>query len=272
MSALQRAWPSLNSLLLAPGVRTVVACCVVALLVLQGVRLLWLVLTPIGPLGTAQRGRVTTLDVSALRRDVFHRNASDTNRDGMVLHGVRAGGTQAAAYLSGSDGRQGVYRVGDTVAPGVVVQAIAAEQVLLRAGASVRRIALGEASAAGASLRPAATSATAPTVAPAAVQSNVTTAAGASAATAVDAQQLLASAGLRASADGGGFTIMPRGDGALLRQAGLAPGDVLTQINGRTLDAEHLRELQDELRDGQSATLTYRRDGQTHTMTLKRPQ
>ncbi|MDO0847279.1 PDZ domain-containing protein, partial [Xanthomonas campestris pv. campestris] len=50
------------------------------------------------------------------------------------------------------------------------------------------------------------------------------------------------------------------------------PGDVLTQLNGRTLDAEHLRELQDELRDGQTATLTYRRDGQTHTMTLKRPQ
>ncbi|MFX3610938.1 hypothetical protein WA684_19050, partial [Xanthomonas arboricola pv. pruni] len=50
------------------------------------------------------------------------------------------------------------------------------------------------------------------------------------------------------------------------------PGDVLTELNGRTLDAEHLRELQDELRDGQAATLTYRRDGQTHTMTLKRPQ
>ena len=65
---------------------------------------------------------------------------------------------------------------------------------------------------------------------------------------------------------------MPRGDDALLRQAGLAPGDVLTQLNGRTLDAEHLHELQDELRDGQTATLTYRRDGQTHTMTLKRPQ
>ncbi|WP_017173820.1 type II secretion system protein N, partial [Xanthomonas phaseoli] len=134
MSALQRAWPSLNSLLLAPGARTAVACGVVALLVLQGVRLLWLVLTPIGPLGTAQRASVTRPDVSALRRDVFYRSASDANSDGIVLHGVRAGGTQAAAYLSGSDGRQGVYRVGDTVAPGVVVQAIAADHVLVRAG------------------------------------------------------------------------------------------------------------------------------------------
>ncbi|MGW8338922.1 type II secretion system protein C [Xanthomonas axonopodis pv. khayae] len=269
---MQRAWPSLNSLLLAPGVRTAVAGGVAALLVLQGVRLLWLVLTPIGPLGTAQAGAVATLDVSALRRDVFYRSASDANRDGTVLHGVRVGGTQAAAYLSGSDGRQGAYRVGDTVAPGLMVQAIAADHVLLRTGGSVRRIALSEASAAGAAPPVVATSATAPAIAPAAAQSNVATAADPTAATAVDPQQLLASAGLRASAEGGGFTLMPRGDGALLRQAGLAPGDVLTQINGRTLDAEHLRELQDELRDGQSATLTYRRDGQTHTMTLKRPQ
>jgi general secretion pathway protein C len=272
MSALQRAWPSLNSLLLAPGVRTAVACCVIALLVLQGVRLVWLMLTPIGPLGTGYSGSVSPVDVSALRRDVFYRTAPDANSDGIVLHGVRAGGAQAAAYLSGSDGRQGAYRVGDTVASGVVVQAIAVDHVLLRAGGSVRRIALSEAAATGASLPAAATSATAPGAVAAAVQSNVATPAGATAATAVDPQQLLASAGLRASADGGGFTVMPRGDGALLRQAGLAPGDVLTQINGRTLDAEHLRELQDELRDGQSATLTYRRDGQTHTMTLKRPQ
>ncbi|MCL1500521.1 type II secretion system protein N [Xanthomonas nasturtii] len=272
MSALQRAWPSLNSLLLAPGVRTAVACCTIALLALQGVRLLWLVLTPIGPLGTAQTGSPGTADVSALRRDVFYRNVSAATSEGLVLHGVRAGGTQAAAYLSGSDGRQGAYRVGDTLAPGVVVQAIAADHVVLRDGGGVRRIALTESAATAAPLAPASTSATAPAAAAAAVHSNVATAPGATAATAVDPQQLLASAGLHASADGGGFTVMPRGDGALLRQAGLAPGDVLTQLNGRALDAEHLRELQDELRDGQSATLTYRRDGQTHTMTLKRPQ
>ena len=43
-------------------------------------------------------------------------------------------------------------------------------------------------------------------------------------------------------------------------------------INLDDIDRRLLRELQDELRDGQAATLTYRRDGQTHTMTLKRPQ
>ncbi|MCC8556384.1 type II secretion system protein N [Xanthomonas hortorum] len=270
MSALQRALPSLKPVMTLRGVRTAVACVLLAVLALQCARLLWVVITPIGPLGTGQVATVADADVPALRRDVFYRSVPESNSDGIVLHGVRAGGTQAAAFLSNGDGKQGAYRVGDAVVPGLVVQAIANDHVLLRASNGVRRLALVESTASSSSASPAASATTATSAAPA-VMSNVGTAAGTVAAS-VDPQQLLTTAGLRASTDGSGFTVMPRGDGALLRQAGLAPGDVLTQINGRTLDAEHLRELQDELRDGQAATLTYRRDGQTYTMTLKRPQ
>ncbi|PPU77781.1 type II secretion system protein C [Xanthomonas cucurbitae] len=252
------------------GARTALACVLAVLLAVQALRLLWLLVTPIGPLGMRTQAIETTSDLSALRRDVFHRTVSDVNSDGIVLHGVRAGGAHAAAYLSDGNGGQGAYRVGDTVLPGVVVQAIAADHVLLRTGSGVRRLALIDATP----KVPATTPPMAGTAA--AAMSNVGNATDATTATAaaaaVDPQQLLSSTGLRASEDGSGFTIMPRGDGALLRQAGLVAGDVLTQINGRTLDAEHLRELQDELRDGQAATLTYRRNGQTHTMTLKRPQ
>ncbi|MBB5864740.1 type II secretion system protein N [Xanthomonas sp. 3058] len=272
MSALQRLSPTFNTILSARGVRAAVVWVMVALLAVQCLRLLWLLITPIGPVGTAQLAADADADLSALRRDVFFRRVGDGNSEGIVLHGVRAGGTQAAAFLSHGDGRQGAYRVGDGVLPGVVVQAIAADHVLLRTGAGVQRLALAEVVATGTAATPSPSATiTSTTAAPAAV-SNVGAAAAPAGATAVDPQQLLTSAGLRASEDGSGFTVMPRGDGALLRQAGLAPGDVLTQINGRTLDAEHLRELQDELRGGQAATLTYRRDGQTHTMTLKRPQ
>ncbi|NHF66357.1 type II secretion system protein N [Xanthomonas hortorum] len=270
MSALQRVLPSLKPVMTLRGVRTAVACVLLAVLALQCARLLWVLITPIGPLGTGQVATVANADLPALRRDVFYRSGPESNSDGIVLHGVRAGGTQAAAFLSSGDGKQGAYRVGDAVVPGVVVHAIASDHVLLRASNGLRRLALVESTAASSSASPATSATTATSAAPA-VMSNVGTAAGTVAAS-VDPQQLLTTAGLLASTDGSGFTVMPRGDGALLRQAGLAPGDVLTQINGRTLDAEHLRELQDELRDGQAATLTYRRDGQTHTMTLKRPQ
>lgn len=271
MSALQRALPSLKPLMSARG-RTALGCVLLALLALQCARVVWVVITPIGPWGTAQVATPAHAELPALRRDVFYRSVPEASSDGIVLHGVRAGGGQAAAFLSSGDGRQGAYRVGDGVVPGVVVQAIASDHVLLRAGRGVRRLSLVETTASSSATSPAMTATAATGAAAPAVTSNVGTAAGTAAATAVDPHQLLTTAGLRASEDGSGFTVMPRGDGALLRQAGLAPGDVLTQLNGRTLDAEHLRELQDELRDGQAATLTYRRDGQTHTMTLKRPQ
>ncbi|KTF32591.1 type II secretion system protein N [Xanthomonas vesicatoria] len=270
MSALHRALPPLTTVMSSHAVRTALVCALVALLALQGLRLLWLVITPVGPVGRAQPAAATAADLSALRRDVFNRSVADSTGDGVVLHGVRAGVTQAAAYLSLGDGRQGAYRVGDAVMPGVVLQAIAADHVLLRTGSGVRRLPLLDAVPQALATTPSAANTAAGTAS--GVMSNVGNATAAAGATAVDPQQLLTSAGLRASEDGSGFTVMPRGDGALLRQAGLAAGDVLTQINGRTLDAEHLRELQDELRDGQAATLTYRRDGQTHTMTLKRPQ
>lgn len=270
MSALQRALPSLKLLMTARG-RSALACVLLALLALQCARVVWVMITPIGPLGTAQVATPAQAELPALRRDVFYRSVAEANSDGIVLHGIRAGGAQAAAFLSSGDGRQGAYRIGDGVVAGVTVQAIASDHVLLRTGSGVRRLALVESTASAAATSPATTTTAAAGGAPA-VTSNVGTAAGTATAAAVDPQQLLTTAGLRASEDGSGFTVMPRGDGALLRQAGLAPGDVLTQLNGRTLDAEHLRELQDELRDGQAATLTYRRDGQTHTMTLKRPQ
>ncbi|WP_311238959.1 MULTISPECIES: type II secretion system protein N [unclassified Xanthomonas] len=275
MSALHPALPPLTTVMSSHAARTALVCALVALLALQGLRLLWLVMTPVGPVGHAPPSAATTSDLSALRRDVFYRSVGDSNSnsnsDGVELHGVRAGAAQAAAYLSLGDGRQGAYRIGDTVMPGVVLQAVAADHVLLRTGSGVRRLALRDAAAPALATTPSSANTAAAGIA-SGVMSNVGNATAAAGATAVDPQQLLSSAGLRASADGSGFTIMPRGDGALLRQAGLEAGDVLTQINGRTLDAEHLRELQDELRDGQAATLTYRRDGQTHTMTLKRPQ
>ncbi|WP_425599947.1 type II secretion system protein N [Xanthomonas melonis] len=268
MTALLHVSPSLPAFMSLRVARTVGLGVLAVLLVVQALRLVWLVVTPIGPLGTRQPVIDANAEVSALRRDVFYRTVDDARSDGIMLHGVRAGGDHAAAYLSDGDGGQGAYRVGDAVLPGVVVQAIAADHVLLRAGSGVRRLVLADA----APQAPAPPAAGTRTAGAAAAVSNAASASEATAAAAVDPQQLLSTAGLRASQDGSGLTVMPRGDGALLRQAGLAPGDVLTQINGRTLDAEHLRELQDELRDGQAATLTYRRNGQTHTMTLKRPQ
>ncbi|MFX3592963.1 type II secretion system protein N, partial [Xanthomonas arboricola pv. pruni] len=226
MSALQRVLPSLKPLMSARG-RSALACVLLALLALQCARVVWVVIAPIGPLGTAQVTTPAQAELPALRRDVFYRSVAEASSDGIVLHGVRAGGAQAAAFLSSGDGRQGAYRIGDGVVAGVTVQAIASDHVLLRTGSGVRRLTLVESAASAAATSPATAAPVAAGGAPA-VTSNVGTAAGTATAAAVDPQQLLTTAGLRASEDGSGFTVMPRGDGALLGAGRPGGGGVRT--------------------------------------------
>lgn len=71
MSALQRVSPSLNDLMSARAVRTAAVCVLLVLLAVQGVRLVWLLVTPLGPLGTAQGSATTAAPLPALQRDVF---------------------------------------------------------------------------------------------------------------------------------------------------------------------------------------------------------
>lgn len=221
MSALQRVSPSLNDLMSARAVRTAAVCVLLVLLAVQGVRLVWLLVTPLGPLGTAQ-GATTAAPLPALQRDVFFRAPADSGDLGLVLHGVRVGGADSAAYLSTGDGPQGAYRIGDAVAPGLTLQAIAADHVMVRAGSALRRLPLIEHAAASAAIPAPAPASGAPAAA-AAVASNVGARTAAAGTTAVDPQQLLRTTGLRANADGGGFTVMPRGDDALLRRPAWRP-------------------------------------------------
>ena len=84
----------------------------------------------------------------------------------------------------------------------------------------------------------------------------------------IDPAALLAEAGLSpVESDGGaaGYTIIPRGDGAALRQAGLQAGDVLLSVNGQALTPERYAELPAELAGASTITLTYRRDGQVRS-------
>ena len=60
--------------------------------------------------------------------------------------------------------------------------------------------------------------------------------------------------------------------GSAAEKAGLLPGDVLTTVDGRTLEGASLEDVSDLLsgQEGTSFQLTYLRDGQSHTVTLTR--
>ncbi|NZA26607.1 type II secretion system protein C [Luteimonas sp. SJ-92] len=239
----------------------------VLLLAAQATRLIWIALTPLGPIGTASAAPAAPVDTSlSLSGDPFfpsaHSGRAQASVHGYRLFGVRQGRNGGSAILAGSDGAQGAFRVGDEIADGVVLQAVGSDHAVLRAGGSDQRIALqgaGDATARTPSSLPAALPA---------VRANGS----GDAAAAIDPQQLLAQAGLRPRTEGGrvtGYTLIPRGGGALLRQAGLESGDVLLAVNGQALTPERMTELEQELARRDRAEITVQRGGDTKTITLR---
>ncbi|MFC4728788.1 type II secretion system protein N [Coralloluteibacterium thermophilus] len=233
---------------------------VVALLAVQAARLAWLLAVPGGPVGSAAPAALAATAPAHGVRDPFAPAAGTAVAaqapTGLTLHGVRVAAGGGSAILADADGRQSAYAVGDTVAPGLVLARVAADHVVLRGGGGERRLDLPATAA-----LPLPVPAALPTGTPAVAASRA----------GVDPQRLLAETGLRARSEGGridGYELIPRGDGGLLRAAGLQPGDVLLAVNGNTLDPERLAELEQELAGRGAATLTIRRGDATHTITL----
>lgn len=237
------------------------------LLAMQVARLLWLALTPTGPIGQPALAAETLVAAPRLAVvDVFFRQmtGSETGTGtgtalGYTLFGVRRAGADDSSAILGKDDQQASYAVGREIAPGIVLDSVGASHAVLTAKGARHRIELQRHRDPVPPLP-----ATLPVGAP-----QATAAAGAP--PTIDPRALLAEAGLRAN-DAGGYTLIPRGDGALLRQVGLKSGDILLSVNGQALDPERLGELKDELKGQSQVTIRYRRDGKTHTTTLKAPR
>ncbi|WP_165967322.1 type II secretion system protein N [Luteimonas aestuarii] len=256
----------------SPRLLTAIQFCLLAVLAAQGVRLSWGLLAPVAP-APVVLDPLPTGDArpTAARPDPFHPEgggASATAPQGdWTLHGVRRtpDGSGSTAILSQAGGTQVAHRVGDEIAPGMVLETVGGDHVLLRRDTQTVRVDLpvdgGSARRDGAA---GSLPTSPPPVAPAATDSTTT-------ATQVDAAALFAAARLRAYREDGrvtGYTLMPGNDDALLRQVGLQPGDVLLDVNGQALDPERLLQLSGELQSADGARLTFRRDGQTRTLQL----
>lgn len=105
----------------------------------QTAALFWIVLSPeapvpVGPVASRSGGLAVLT-----RFDPFFRSApaamSDAVAQAFRLYGVRAGGGGAgSAILGGPDGLQGSFAVGDEVAPGVRLDSVADDHVVLARG------------------------------------------------------------------------------------------------------------------------------------------
>jgi general secretion pathway protein C len=237
------------------------------LLALQTARLLWALVTPVNPLGDWRPATPSVAGIPAdtlASFDPFFRLGGESGPAvvtslQLVLFGTRIDEAQGggSAILAGPDGVQKSIEVGEEVAPGVRLKAVAFDHVTLDRGGADEDLFLDQSK----------------TVQP--VQPAAPVAAGSVPplpAGGVAVGQLRNEIGFIPRIDGGrvsGLVVRPQGGGAVFRQAGLREGDVITSIGGRPVaGADDFDRLAADFRGGGNIPLQVERGNQTLTLAI----
>src|SRR5690606_11832582 len=214
---------------------------------------------------------LSEIDLGVLSRfDAFFRNggggaeATPSDGGGLTLFGVRADGAGGGSAIIGlSDGRQVSAGAGEEVEPGLTLNAVAPDHVMLSRGGAPFRLDFPDMASGAAPVAPVAAAQPAVTAPEPASAEGVV----------VDPQRLIAQAGLRPRVQGlgiNGLTVSASGDGGELRNAGLRSGDVILSVNGTALNSpQALAALRGQLADAPSAQIQFERDGQVRSTTVR---
>ena len=230
----------------------------IAALAAQLARLFWAVVTPVSPLGDWRPAPVVTpADPVALLTgfDPFFRlsgpraaGPATVTALQLKLFGTRQDDAtgRGAAIVAGPDGVQRSVSVGEEVAPGVRLSAVAFDNVTLDRGGGTEQLFLDQSS-------------TTLPVGPAAPMAATSAPAG------VAVGQIRQDVGFIPRVDGGrisGLVLRSQGTGAAFRDMGLRDGDVLTAIGGRQVSgADDLDRLARDYAGGGNVSLTVERGG-----------
>lgn len=235
-----------------------------AVLAAQCARLVWAVVTPVSPLGEWRPASVVTpaspLDTIA-GFDPFFRISGAQAAAGPVavtslqltLFGTRQDDAtgRGSAIIAGPDNLQRSVSVGEEVAPGVRLAAVAFDHVTLDRGGAREELYLDQS-------QPATPVQPGGPAAPGAGASP-------SGAPAISAGQIRQEIGFIPRIDGGrltGLTVRPQGTGRLFQQAGLREGDVVTSIGGRPVTGpDDVERVAREFAGGGNIPITVDRGG-----------
>ncbi len=254
------------------SIYSVAELALLALLATQAARFVWAVATPVGPLGDWRPAEPTVagLPADALASfDPFFRLEAPATGPATVtslqltLFGTRIDEAQGggSAILAGPDGVQKSVAVGEEVAPGVRLKAVAFDHVTLDRGGAVEDLFIDQSKTVQ-PVNPVAPGVAPPPVAPGAAPP----------AAAIPAGQIRDEIGFIPRIDGGrvsGLVVRPQGTGNLFRQANLREGDVITAIAGRPVnDAADFDRLAAQVSTGGSIPIIVERGGQTLPLSL----
>lgn len=255
------------------NVYSVAELALMAVLAVQGARLLWVIVTPVSPLGEWRplAPAIAGSPAAILEGfDPFFRLQGQQAAPAAVttlqltLFGTRldeASG-RGSAILAGPDGVQRSVSVGEEIQPGVMLKSVAFDHITIDRGGATEDLYLDQSdaptAAAGVST-PGAPSVQAP--------GSVPPAGG------VAIAQLRSDIGFIPRLDGGrvsGLVVRPVGSGAAFRAAGLREGDIVTALGGRPVTGPgDIDRLAADFAQGGSLSITVERGDQTLPLSLQ---
>lgn len=255
-------------------VRTALEAALALALIVQLGRLVWIAVEPVElPAAAATQPQAGAVDYSVFQRfDAFFRTGAQSSlagenaagSDQLRLFGLRSNGAGGGSAIIGlADGRQISVAVGETIEPGLILQSVGPDHVVVARGGSLSRLVFGDLPAGAATPPP-------PPPVPQTVTPNPAPAA---AAPTVDPARLMTPNVLRPRMQGvrlNGFTIADGADAGLLNAAGLQAGDVILAVNGVALDSPaRIAGLRGQLANATSAEIRFERDGASQTTTIR---
>ncbi len=225
--------------------------------------LFWLVAGPLGSFGNWKPKQPTILSASARTAlfasfDPFSRTTTQADGEvaitslALTLFGTRVNefSGSGSAILAGADGVQQSYLVGIEVMPGVILSEVAFDHVVLTRNGVKESLFIDQSV-------PAETVGETTAATPTAVSSSGSDEVRLNAATLRD------SVNVAPRSEGGrvtGLVLSAKDDGAMLRNAGLANGDIVVTINGRPVGSA--QDIAAQLRPGAKLTLEVERGSQ----------
>ena len=251
-----------------PSLYSLAELTLIALIAVQLARLLWLLVTPLGPIGEWRPPALLAAPPATARLgdfDPFFRLAGAGGPVAVTGLALRLYGTRedqatgrGSAIIALPDGVQSSYGVGEEIMPGVVLTAVAADNVTISRNGVMEQLFLDQSQpvpgAAGAPPQPVPIApaqpvvvAPAPTLAPPPIQLQPR----------VSNNQIT------------GLAVSPGGDGGqAFRAAGFAPGDVIVAVNGQRVNsAEQAIALVRQA--GGQAAVTVDRGGRPAQLTVR---
>ncbi len=234
-------------------------------LMLQAARLVWAVVTPVGPAGPWEGRQAEILSPAARQAlfagfDPFFRAEAPQAGNAVVtslaltLYGIRLneGSGLGSAIIAAPDGIQNSVAVGEEIMPGVILKAVAFDHVVIDRGGVEEQLFIDQS-------QPAPEAAPADTGAPASAAPM--TPAPQPPTGSPTADSLKRDIGFVPRSQNGritGLVVTPKGPG--FAAAGFQSGDIITQVNGRAIgSAGDLVVLQNQIAPGARISLTVER-------------